>query len=155
MLSWGHCIVRRPEELLLCMEYNSNTKFQQPSSQQCKNLAGISFTGSLLHVCSFSCLFFQLNSLKKKWTKEYQSLKFMALKTNNLGAKSQTICYVFFLKVYWVNMCILFKFKLFLKIGGFFILIFILHNCEKLSRWKMMHKVWKVLCWVSVIPICC
>lgn len=156
MLSWGHCIVRRPEELLLCMEYNSNTRFQQPSSQQWKNSADIIFTGALFYVFSFSCLCFRLNSFKKM-EKGLSVSKTDGSEDKYFWGKESDYLLRFFLKVYWVNMYILFRLKLFLKIDFFFILIFILHNCEKLSRWKMMHKVWKVqsLCWVSVIPFCC
>lgn len=51
-------------------------------------------------------------------------------------------------------MCVLFGLKLLKKKNWFFIPIFILYKCEKLSRWEMIHKVWKVqsLCWVSFIP---
>lgn len=47
-----------------------------------------------------------------------------------------------------VNVFFLYSKCLFIYLFQF---CFILYKCEKLSRWEMIHKVWKVqtLCWVS------
>lgn len=52
-------------------------------------------------------------------------------------------------------MCILFELTLIKKKKKrYFYSYFYFVLCEKLSRWEMIHKVWKVqnLCWVSFIP---